>query len=85
METLWGKGPHQEELEDLRAERAALQSGRSKGVWEVVRDPALRWQLYMLVLTVVAMQLSGINAVEWSGATGEGGQVAGCASQGASG
>ncbi|KAJ6659183.1 hypothetical protein lerEdw1_019486 [Lerista edwardsae] len=63
METLWGKGPHQAELEDLRAERAALQSARSKGVWAVVRDPALRWQLYLLVLTVVTMQLSGINAI----------------------
>ncbi|XP_066466053.1 solute carrier family 2, facilitated glucose transporter member 11-like [Tiliqua scincoides] len=64
METFWGKGHHQAELDDLRKERATLKSARSKSVWEVVKDPSLRWQLYMLVLTVVTMQLSGINAVD---------------------
>ncbi|XP_066466047.1 solute carrier family 2, facilitated glucose transporter member 11-like [Tiliqua scincoides] len=66
METFWGKGHHQAELDDLRKERATLKSARSKSVWEVVKDPSLRWQLYMLVLTVVTMQLSGIHAVDCS-------------------
>lgn len=72
METFWGKGQHQAELDELRKERAALKSARSKSIWEVVKDPSLRWQLYMLVLTVVTMQLSGINAVEYWHPPGQG-------------
>ncbi|XP_062999974.1 solute carrier family 2, facilitated glucose transporter member 11-like isoform X4 [Elgaria multicarinata webbii] len=63
MKTLWGEGSHQAELEDLRKEQAAIQSSRSKSVLELLKEPSLRWQLYVLVLLVVSGQLSGIQAI----------------------
>lgn len=65
MKTLWGgKHHHQAELEDLRREQAAQQSSRRRGILEVAKEPSLRWQMYMLVLSGVTLQLSGIQAVE---------------------
>uniref|UniRef100_A0ABM5F2L2 Major facilitator superfamily (MFS) profile domain-containing protein n=1 Tax=Pogona vitticeps TaxID=103695 RepID=A0ABM5F2L2_9SAUR len=65
MKTLWGeKHHHQEELEDLRKEQAAQQSSRSRGILEVAKEPSLRWQMYILLLSGVTLQLSGIQAVE---------------------
>ncbi|XP_053135118.1 solute carrier family 2, facilitated glucose transporter member 11-like isoform X2 [Hemicordylus capensis] len=63
MKILWGEGHHQAELEDLRKELATLKGTRSSSVWEVVKDPSLRWQVYTLLLLVITMQLSGINAI----------------------
>ncbi|XP_061459282.1 solute carrier family 2, facilitated glucose transporter member 11-like [Rhineura floridana] len=67
MKTLWGDSlALQAELDDLRKQQAALQrSTRSKSVLELLKAPALRWQLFFLVLVVVAMQLSGIHVVEY--------------------
>ncbi|XP_044300059.1 solute carrier family 2, facilitated glucose transporter member 11-like, partial [Varanus komodoensis] len=63
MRTLWGDGPHQAELEDLRKEQAATPSSRGRSVLELLREPSLRWQLYMLITVVVTMQLSGVQAI----------------------
>nr|XP_020654819.1 solute carrier family 2, facilitated glucose transporter member 11-like isoform X3 [Pogona vitticeps] len=64
MKSLWGeKHHHQEELEDLRKEQAAQQSSRSRGILEVAKEPSLRWQMYILLLSGVTLQLSGIQAI----------------------
>ncbi|KAM6423591.1 solute carrier family 2, facilitated glucose transporter member 11-like [Liasis olivaceus] len=63
MKTFWGEGSHQAELDDLQEERAALKSTQSKSVLELVKEPSLRWQLYMLLVLVVTTQLSGIQAI----------------------
>lgn len=64
MKTFWGEEPHQAELDDLQKERAALSSTQSKSFLELVKEPSLRWQLYMLFVLAVTTQLSGIQAVE---------------------
>ncbi|KAJ7309678.1 hypothetical protein JRQ81_007737 [Phrynocephalus forsythii] len=66
MKTLWGEKHHhhhQAELDDLRRQQAAQQSSRRRGILEVAKDPSLRWQMYILVLSGVALQLSGIQAI----------------------
>lgn len=64
MKTFWGEEPHRAELDDLQKERAALSSSQSKSFLELVKEPSLRWQLYMLFVLAVTTQLSGIQAVE---------------------
>lgn len=64
MKTFWGKEPHRADLDDLQKEQAALNSTQSKSLLELVKEPSLRWQLYMLLVLAVATQLSGIQAVE---------------------
>lgn len=64
MKTFWGEEPHRAELNDLRKEQAALNIAQSKSFLEVVKEPSLRWQLYMLLVLAVTTQLSGIQAVE---------------------
>ncbi|XP_077776778.1 solute carrier family 2, facilitated glucose transporter member 11-like [Podarcis muralis] len=61
MKTLWGRGPHQVELDDLRKQQSALWS--TKSVLEVMKDPALRRQLYILFLLAVTLQLTGIHTI----------------------
>ncbi|XP_063172002.1 solute carrier family 2, facilitated glucose transporter member 11-like isoform X2 [Candoia aspera] len=63
MKAFWGEGVHQAELDDLRKERVALKSAQHKSVLELVKEPSLRWQLYMLLVLVVTTQLSGIQAI----------------------
>ncbi|XP_034294464.1 solute carrier family 2, facilitated glucose transporter member 11-like isoform X1 [Pantherophis guttatus] len=63
MKTFWGEEPHRAELDDLRKEQAALNIAQSKSFLEVVKEPSLRWQLYMLLVLAVTTQLSGIQAI----------------------
>lgn len=64
MKALWGEGQHQAELEDLKKQSDAMKSTKILSICELMKEPSLRWQLYMLVLIVSTVQLCGINAVE---------------------
>ncbi|CAJ0929196.1 unnamed protein product [Ranitomeya imitator] len=64
IKQLWGDQDHQKEIDEMLQEQASRKSGRSLTIRELLREPSLRWQLYMLVALTIALQLCGINAVK---------------------
>ncbi|NXA83928.1 GTR9 protein, partial [Thryothorus ludovicianus] len=61
---LWGEGQHQAEIDDIMKEKATMKNTKILSVLELVKEPAFRWQLYMIVILTATIQLCGINAVE---------------------
>lgn len=45
-------------------EKATMKNTKILSVLELVKEPAFRWQLYMIVILTATIQLCGINAVE---------------------
>uniref|UniRef100_A0A674JBV9 Major facilitator superfamily (MFS) profile domain-containing protein n=1 Tax=Terrapene triunguis TaxID=2587831 RepID=A0A674JBV9_9SAUR len=66
MKQLWGEGDHQAEFDDMMKEKAAMKSIKTMTVLEVMKEPALRWQLCIIILLMMSIQLCGLNAVEYS-------------------
>ncbi|NXT25495.1 GTR5 protein, partial [Syrrhaptes paradoxus] len=60
---LWGEGHHQAEIDDIMKEKATMKNTKILSVLELMREPAFRWQLYMIVILTATIQLCGINAV----------------------
>ncbi|XP_056387222.1 solute carrier family 2, facilitated glucose transporter member 11-like isoform X2 [Hyla sarda] len=63
LKQLWGDRDHQKAIDEMLQEQASRKTGQSVTVLELLREPSLRWQLYMLVALTIALQLCGINAV----------------------
>ncbi|KAM3936467.1 solute carrier family 2, facilitated glucose transporter member 11-like [Leptodactylus fuscus] len=63
LKQLWGDRDHQKEIDEMLQEQASRRSARSLTVLELLREPSLRWQLYILAVLTTALQLCGINAV----------------------
>ncbi|XP_074868685.1 solute carrier family 2, facilitated glucose transporter member 11-like isoform X2 [Carettochelys insculpta] len=63
MKQLWGEGDYQEEIDDMMKEKAAIKSIKTTGVLELLKDPVWRWQLYMLIVVTLSLQLCGVNAI----------------------
>ncbi|RLV97733.1 hypothetical protein DV515_00011442, partial [Chloebia gouldiae] len=60
---LWGEGQHQAEIDDIMKEKATMKNTKILSVLELVKEPAFRWQLYMIVTLTATIQLCGINAI----------------------
>ncbi|NXW86545.1 GTR5 protein, partial [Alopecoenas beccarii] len=60
---LWGEGHHQAEIDDIMREKATMKNTKILSVLELMKEPAFRWQLYMIVILTATVQLCGINAV----------------------
>ncbi|NXT82883.1 GTR9 protein, partial [Zapornia atra] len=60
---LWGEGHHQAEIDDIMKEKATMKNTKILSVLELMKEPAFRWQLYMIVILTATVQLCGINAV----------------------
>ncbi|NXL94962.1 GTR5 protein, partial [Alectura lathami] len=60
---LWGEGHHQAEIDDIMKEKATMKNTKILSVLELVKEPAFRWQLYMIIILTASIQLCGINAV----------------------
>ncbi|KAM6297794.1 solute carrier family 2, facilitated glucose transporter member 11-like [Aegotheles albertisi] len=60
---LWGEGHHQAEIDDIMKEKATMKNTKILSVLELMKEPAFRWQLYMIVILTATIQLSGINAI----------------------
>uniref|UniRef100_A0A8C3VCK9 Solute carrier family 2, facilitated glucose transporter member 5 n=1 Tax=Catharus ustulatus TaxID=91951 RepID=A0A8C3VCK9_CATUS len=58
---LWGEGQHQAEIDDIMKEKAAMKNTKILSVLELVKEPAFRWQLYMIIILTATIQLCGIN------------------------
>ncbi|XP_056387283.1 solute carrier family 2, facilitated glucose transporter member 5-like isoform X5 [Hyla sarda] len=66
LKQLWGDRDHQKAIDEMLQEQASRKTGQSVTVLELLREPSLRWQLYMLVALTIALQLCGINAGTFS-------------------
>ncbi|KAJ7423369.1 hypothetical protein BTVI_09990 [Pitangus sulphuratus] len=60
---LWGEGHHQAEIDDIMKEKTTMKNTKILSVLELVKEPAFRWQLYMIVILTATIQLCGINAI----------------------
>ncbi|NXI50154.1 GTR5 protein, partial [Chloroceryle aenea] len=60
---LWGEGQHQADIDDIMKEKATMKNTKILSVLELMKEPAFRWQLYMIVILTATVQLCGINAV----------------------
>ncbi|XP_064024302.1 solute carrier family 2, facilitated glucose transporter member 11-like [Pogoniulus pusillus] len=63
MRKLWGEGHHQADIDDIMKEKATMKNTKILSVLELMREPAMRWQLYMIVILTTTIQLCGINAI----------------------
>ncbi|XP_025030932.1 solute carrier family 2, facilitated glucose transporter member 11-like isoform X1 [Python bivittatus] len=61
MKDLWGEGHQQTEIEDMLKEMA-LPGSKNLSIWEVVKQPSLRWPLLIVILLIMGLQLSGLSA-----------------------
>ncbi|NXG77689.1 GTR7 protein, partial [Baryphthengus martii] len=61
---LWGEGHHQADIDDIMKEKATMKNTKILSVLELMKEPAFRWQLYMIIILTSTVQLCGINAVE---------------------
>uniref|UniRef100_A0A8B9SLD2 Major facilitator superfamily (MFS) profile domain-containing protein n=1 Tax=Anas platyrhynchos TaxID=8839 RepID=A0A8B9SLD2_ANAPL len=58
---LWGEGHHQAEIDDIMKEKATMKNTKILSVLELMKEPAFRWQLYMIIILSATVQLSGIS------------------------
>ncbi|KAF1593238.1 Solute carrier family 2, facilitated glucose transporter member 5, partial [Eudyptes moseleyi] len=63
IKKLWGEGEHQAEVDDLQKQKAAMENIKILSVLEVIEDQTLHWQLCILIIVIITLQFSGINAV----------------------
>uniref|UniRef100_A0A669PZR4 Major facilitator superfamily (MFS) profile domain-containing protein n=1 Tax=Phasianus colchicus TaxID=9054 RepID=A0A669PZR4_PHACC len=61
---LWGEGDHQAEIDDIMKEKVAMTSTKTLRVLELIKEPSMRWQLYIMMTVMTTLQLCGINAVD---------------------
>ena len=61
-----GKKDVSQELEEVHAEARAQDNLRTASVLQLLWNPAVRWQLITIVITMACYQLCGLNAVRCS-------------------
>ncbi|XP_031423010.1 solute carrier family 2 member 9, like 1 [Clupea harengus] len=63
LQCLWGPGDYEKEMEEMRAEQAAIGGERSKSLLELLRDKRVRWQLITMLVVHGCIQFCGISAI----------------------
>ncbi|KAM8961909.1 solute carrier family 2, facilitated glucose transporter member 11-like [Pelodytes ibericus] len=63
LRQLWGDRDHQTEMDDMLKEQAYRKADQRLSVLGLMQEPSLRWQLYMLLASTIALQLCGVNAI----------------------
>lgn len=61
-----GKKDVSQELEEVHAEARAQSNQQTASVLQLLRSPAVRWQLITVIITMMSYQLCGLNAVRRS-------------------
>lgn len=61
-----GKDDVSKELEDVHAEARTQETLQTASVFQLMKSPAVRWQLITVVVTMASYQLCGLNAVSCS-------------------
>nr|XP_033812120.1 solute carrier family 2, facilitated glucose transporter member 11 isoform X3 [Geotrypetes seraphini] len=63
LQRLRGNSDLTGEMEEMLAEQAATKGKRAKKLWELFREPSLRWQLITIIVLSSAMQLCGNDSM----------------------
>ncbi|XP_075688253.1 solute carrier family 2, facilitated glucose transporter member 9-like [Rhinoderma darwinii] len=63
MHRIWGPGDYQSEVNKILAEQDMLKKSKNMSVMELVKEPSLRWQLYVVIVITFTLQMSGVNAI----------------------
>ncbi|KAG5275238.1 hypothetical protein AALO_G00145140 [Alosa alosa] len=63
LQCLWGPGDYEKEMEEMKAEQAAIGGKRSKSLLELLRDKNVRWQLITMLVVHSCIQFCGISAI----------------------
>ncbi|MGH0177506.1 UNVERIFIED_CONTAM: hypothetical protein FKN15_075382 [Acipenser sinensis] len=63
LQKLWGRKDFKAEIEEMLEEQAAIKGEKPKSVWELLQDRSLRWQLITMVVTLTAIQFSGVSII----------------------
>ncbi|XP_029475148.1 solute carrier family 2, facilitated glucose transporter member 11 isoform X2 [Rhinatrema bivittatum] len=63
LQRLRGSDNLSSEMEEMLAEQAALKGRRARRLWDLFRDPSLRWQLMTIIVLSSAMQLCGNDSM----------------------
>lgn len=61
-----GKKDVSQELEEVHAEARAQDNVQRASVLQLLRNPAVHWQLITIIITMACYQLCGLNAVRCS-------------------
>ncbi|XP_054472132.1 solute carrier family 2 member 9, like 1 [Anoplopoma fimbria] len=63
LQNLWGQGDYKQEMDEMMAEQAAIESAPQKSALQLLRDRTVRWQLLTMSTVYCCNQLSGIPAI----------------------
>ncbi|XP_063769070.1 solute carrier family 2, facilitated glucose transporter member 9-like [Pseudophryne corroboree] len=63
MDTIWGHRDHQPEIDEILTEQEHYKKTKNMTVLELVKEPSMRWQLYVVIIITITVQLSGIYAI----------------------
>ncbi|XP_060898288.1 solute carrier family 2, facilitated glucose transporter member 9 [Labrus mixtus] len=63
FQKLLGKKDVSQELEEVHAEARAQENLCTASVLQLLRNPAVRWQLITIIITMACYQLCGLNAI----------------------
>nr|XP_057924672.1 solute carrier family 2 member 9, like 1 [Doryrhamphus excisus]XP_057924681.1 solute carrier family 2 member 9, like 1 [Doryrhamphus excisus] len=63
LQSLWGQGDYTQEMEEMLAEQAAIESARPKSPLLLMRDRTVRWQLITMSIIYICNQLSGMSMI----------------------
>ncbi|KAM3826099.1 solute carrier family 2, facilitated glucose transporter member 11-like [Vipera latastei] len=62
MKDLWGERHQQLEIEEALKEMT-IAGSKNLSIWEVMKEPSLRWPLLIAILLVTSLQLCGLSAI----------------------
>ncbi|XP_061788638.1 solute carrier family 2 member 9, like 1 [Nerophis lumbriciformis] len=63
LQSLWGQGDFKQEMEEMLAEQAAIESAAPKSPLLLLRDQSARWQLITMSIIYICNQLSGMSMI----------------------
>ncbi|KAM6980848.1 solute carrier family 2 member 9, like 1 [Aplochiton taeniatus] len=63
LQSLWGRGEYQLEMEEMLTEQASIKGVNSKSLLQLLKDRSVRWQLITMVVIYTSIQFSGISAI----------------------
>ncbi|KAM8961117.1 solute carrier family 2, facilitated glucose transporter member 11-like [Pelodytes ibericus] len=63
MKKYWGNDNYQIEIDNMLTEQEICKTTKTMSVLDLLRDHSMRWKLYVVMCLILALQLSGINAI----------------------
>ncbi|KAF7642317.1 hypothetical protein LDENG_00260440, partial [Lucifuga dentata] len=63
LQSLWGQGEYEEEIEEMKAEQVAIEVAQPKGPLLLLRDSSIRWQLITMLVIRGCMVFSGMSTI----------------------